>query len=812
MKGRDTMKTMKLGTTLSTDEKRSRMAISTRGLLLAGAALAGLIGACSDAGPGGSGGSGGSGGGGDEVGCPDDLQFFEEKVFAPILGQECIVCHAEGGLAKGTRMVLDPSGTEEALAANFEAVRAVARTEEGGASILLLRPTGLHPDGHTGGDLVSVGSVEYATLSAFVDRVTLGKCDGAAAVSCEGPARGGRLLRRLSRSEYDATISELFGIPSAWGAAFTADTVVNGFDNNASALVVSPLLAEQAGTAAEEIAAVVFGNPSSVVPCDPVALGAVECATLFIDTFGRRAFRRPLTDADRARYLALHAQIAAQDGFLEGAKTVLTAMLQSPHFLYRTELGGAAQDGVVALTPHEVAAELSYLFWGTMPDDELFAAADAGKLATADQVAEQAGRLLADPRSDAVLDRFVEQWLLVANVVNVPKDETVYPGFDAAIRAAMREETRAVFRNVLRGEEPTLSSLFGSTRTFVSPELATFYGVSGAAPGPDGKVEIDLAGTERTGILTLGSVLSTHAHPTDSSPIHRGKLVRTRVLCQELPPPPAGFNVQPPPLDPSLTTRERYAAHSSEEPCKSCHQLIDPIGFGFERFDGVGRYRETESGKPIDSTGAIVGSAASNGPFDGTVGLAGVLSESPDTADCYSLQWLRFAYGIEEGPDTQCLVTEVAGGFAKGGLRLDTLLVDLVRTRHFLERSADAGVVDDPGAGGGSAGGGGSGEGAGGSGQGGAGQGGGGPSPGELAVTVVEDSNWGAGYCSTVTVENQSDATVTWEITLTVSGTMTDLWNAVSEPAGAQTQFRGLDYNSVLDPAEATSFGFCASL
>ena len=781
----------------------ARMSVSIPGLAIVLLTSLGAIGACSDPGPAG-------GAPGEETGCPDDLPFFKENVFDPILGQECIVCHSEGGLASGTRMVLDPSGTEEALAANFEAAAAVARADHDGKSVLLLRPTGLHPEGHTGGDLVAVGSAEHAALSAFVDRVTKGKCDGSAALSCDGPARGGRLLRRLSRSEYDATIRDLFGIPSSWGAAFTSDTVVNGFDNNASALVVSPLLADQLGAAAEEIAAVALGNPSAILPCDPATTGETECASLFIETFGKRAFRRPLGEADRARYLALHAAVAEKEGFFEGAEAVVTAMLQSPHFLYRTELGGAAKDGLVTLTPHEVASELSYLFWGTMPDDELFAAADAGQLATADQIGSQAERLLADPRSDAVLDRFVEQWLLVGNVVNVPKDEGVYPGFGAEIRAAMREETRTVFRSVLRGETPTLAALFTSDRTLVSPALAAFYGLPGEPAGPGGLVQIDLSGTERIGVLTHGSVLATHAHPTDSSPIHRGKLVRTRVLCQDLPPPPAGFNVQPPPLDPSLTTRERYTAHSSEEPCKSCHRLIDPIGFGFERFDGVGRGRETENGKPIDASGEIVGSAATNGAFEGTAGLAATLAQSPDSAACYSLQWLRFAYGVAEGPDTRCLAAEVARDFTEGGQRLDTFLLGLARTRHFVERAADPDVAD-PGGSGAGGGGGSAGQGGSGAGPGGAGAGGG-PSSGDLAVTVQEDSHWGAGYCATVKVQNGGDTAVAWEVTLDIGGTITDLWNAVSAPAGDQVQFKGLDYNAVLDPGETASFGFCAAL
>ena len=784
----------------------SRLTLSTWALALFSAGAV-AFGACDAGGPGGGDGGGGSGGG-DAIGCPDDLQFFEEHVFKPILGQECIVCHSPGGLAQKSDMVLSKEATAEAMAANYEIVREVARTSVEGTSVLLLRPTGMHPEGHTGGQLVDVGSPEYVALSTFVDRVTLGKCDGSTSVACDGPARGGRLLRRLSRAEYDATIQDLFGIPSTWGASFGADTVVNGFDNNASALVVSPLLADQIRTAAEEIAAAAFGNPTTVVPCDPAAMGEAACAALFIDTFGKRAFRRPLDDADRARYKALFDAVAPEDGFDEAAKTVVIAMLQSPHFLYRTELGGAAKDGVVALTPHEIASELSYLFWGRMPDAELFEKADSGALASPDEIAAQAVRLLSDPRSDAVLDRFVEQWLLVTNVVNVPKDDNVYPGFTAEIRAAMREETRALFRAVARGETPTLPALLSADRTFVSPALATYYGVDGT-PAPGGLLEVSLAGTERLGILTQGSVLATHAHPADSSPIHRGKLVRTRILCQELPPPPAGFNVQPPPLDPTLTTRERYVQHSSEEPCTSCHRLIDPIGFGFERFDGTGRFRTTEAGKPIDVTGEIFATPSTNGAFDGTTGLVSKLSESPDTAACFSLQWMRFAYALNEGPETTCLSREVSDGFAAGGQRIDELLLGLVKTRHFVEREADESVAPDPGTGGAGGAGGDGGAGQGGAGQG--GSGGGDPVSGDLLVTVIEDSNWGTGYCSTVKVQNGGGAAVTWEISLDVGGMITDLWNAVSAPDGAKTKFSGLDYNAVLDPGEVASFGFCAS-
>ncbi|MBK8259183.1 MAG: DUF1592 domain-containing protein [Polyangiaceae bacterium] len=782
---------------------------STRSLLVAAIASAAFA-ACSPS-PGGGGEAGAGGTPDTEVGCPDDLTFFQNQVYQPILAQQCAVCHSAAGLASQSNMVLIPGETASDIAQNFETVREVARTFVNGTSVLLLRPTGKHPEGHTGGELIDVGSPQYAALSAFVDRVTLGKCDSpVSTLSCQEPARGNRMLRRLSRAEYDSTITDLFGFPSSWGAAFGADTVVNGFDNNASALVVSPLVADQMRTAAEEIAEKVFDNPSSVYPCDPNS-DANTCADQFIHTMGKRVFRRPLTTGDPTRYKALFTAVSTADGFDEGAKTVLSAMLQSPHFLYRSELGGQAKDGKVQLTAHEVASELSYLFWGTLPDAELFEKADSGQLLLQEELQNQVERLLADPRSNASLDRFVEQWLAISNITNVPKDGNVYPDFSQNLRLAMRDETRRYFRSVVRGQDPTLPALFSTQTTLVSPELAAHYGLTGS-PGPDGLVQLNLQETERVGILSQGSVLTTHAHPTDSSPIHRGKLVRTRVLCQDLPPPPAGFNVQPPPLDPNLTTRERYVQHSSEEPCKGCHQLIDPIGFGFEKFDGVARFRTEENGKSINVSGEILATPNTNGPFEGTLGLHQTLSKSPDAAACFAVQWVRFAYGVAEGPNNQCLVDEVKTGFTSSELRIDKLLQNLVKTAHFLERVADSNVEDEPNSNPGQ---GGAGGGQGGMGQGGEGQGGaGGQSAGDgnLTVQVTQDSNWGSGYCSSVVVSNSGTASTTWEISLPIQGNITDLWNAQSSPDGANIKFKGLDYNAVLQPTQQTSFGFCAAL
>lgn len=776
-------------------------------LLLGSALISSAVAACSDAGGGGQLPLGGS--------CPDDLAYFEANIWKPVMSQQCAVCHSEDGLAKNSRMVLRPPTEDGYLEANFEIIKSVAAIEVDGTSVLLLKPSGRHKEGHTGGTLIPFNGAVYKTFDTFVGRVTKGKGCEAPAASCTEAAPGGRVLRRLSRSEYDATIRDLFKIDSAWGASFTSDTVVNGFDNNAEALRVTPLLADQARRAAEEIADIAVGNINAILPCQPAAGAEAECAGTFIDTFGERVFRRPLSENDHARYLALYNTVAKDDGFQEGVKTIITAMLQSPHFLYRSEIGAegaAAEGGRVKLTAYEIASELSYFIWGSMPDAELFAAAKSGALAKAEEIEAQARRLLADPKADVMINRFMEQWLELDRLPTVAKDAATFPEFDANIRTAMREEAKRFVRHVVRESGGTLPELMTASYTFMDPALAAFYGVpapSGQAD-PQGFAMVDVAAESRAGILTLGGVLATQARPNASSPIHRGKLVRERLLCQELPPPPPGLNVQPPPVDPSKSTRERYEAHSKLEPCVSCHKLIDPIGFGFEHFDGVGRFRELENNASIDATGEIVATAATDGSFEGTVELAKKLSESDDAQACFARQWFRFAYGLEENAELSCLVDKVGGDFAGGDLKIEELIVALTRTAHFAERMADGSEGVESSTSGG-AGGTGPGTGAGGGSS--SSSGSGGPAPNDgIEVVEIQDSKWATGYCNSVKVTNKGAAPVEWVVKLKLEGTLTDAWNAIETPEGDYMKFVGENYNKLLDPGAMTSFGFCASL
>jgi hypothetical protein len=300
--------------------------------------------------------------------------------------------------------------------------------------------------------------------------------------------------------------------------------------------------------------------------------------------------------------------------------------------------------------------------------------------------------------------------------------------------------------------------------------------------------------------------MATHARPDGSSPIHRGKLVRERVLCQPLAPPPPGVAVEPPPVDPTLSVRERYASHSQREPCLSCHRLIDPIGLALEHYDGIGRYRETEGTHAIDANGEIVQSRSTNASFDGAVELAALLAGSDEVRDCFALQWFRFTYGARESAETACMLEELQDGFRASGGDLAALFAASAEPEHLTSRTpwrgaiveggADAVPIPDP-------------------------PGEPGASPDEpqaplanpdVAFEVRTDSSWEMGRCDAVQVDNVGEAALDWEVTLTLDGTLSTQWNAVASGSTGVVTFRGADYNRTLAPGASTEFGYCLSL
>ena len=450
-------------------------------------------------------------------------------------------------------------------------------------------------------------------------------------------------------------------------------------DTFAEALVVTQLLAEQYLDAAEAVSTRATEDLPRLLQCDPVGEAEEACVRAFLARFGRGAYRRPLAPEEESNLMALYVTVRRDGAVRDGVEAVLQAILQSPHFLYRVELG--------PLDGWALASRLSYFLWGTMPDDELFAAAEAGTLATAAEVEAQARRMVEDPRTRETVRDFHDRWLRLRELDQLEKDPAVYPTFDPGIAALLRRETETFVDQVVWEGEGDLGTLLSAPYTYLDQRLADFYGI----PGPSGEAfeRVDLPG-RASGLLSQGGLLALLAKPNQTSPIHRGKFVRERLLCDMLPPPPEGIVITPPELDPSLPTRERFAAHSNNPACTGCHGLMDPIGFGFEHFDGIGRWRSDENGLAIDATGHIEGSDV-EGDFDGVADLGARLAGSEQVRECVIRQWFRYAYGRPEGEDDACTLEHLGQAFDDGGRRVKELLVALTQTDAFLSRGVEGG-------------------------------------------------------------------------------------------------------------------------
>jgi hypothetical protein len=498
---------------------------------------------------------------------------------------------------------------------------------------------------------------------------------------------GPRRLRLLTRAEYANSVVDLLGVPLPEVDNLPVETVIDGFDNNAAAAAVTSRHIDEYLATAERLAKLaVMQNRWRLATC-PAGNG---CDRMFITAFGRKAFRRPLLPAEIDRYAKLFDPAVTGGVFEKGMELTLRTMLSSPNFIYRSEMGEKAADGTYKLTPYEVATALSYLFWRTTPDDQLLDAAKAGTLDQPAGFEQQVKRLIADPRSRPAIASFFRQWLGTDGLLFTNKDSAIFPGFTDAIRKALVEEQDTFVNYVVFEGSGKLPELFTAPYVFANQGLAQFYGLPAGAGATMTKVAMPVTGATRGGLLTLGAVVGMHAHSNESSPVRRGLFVRARLLCQTLPLPPADVDTTPPGLDPTLTTRARFQRHSSDPKCQGCHKLIDPVGFGFERYDGVGAYRAQEAGADIDASGKLIGledlGDASELPFSGPLELGKILSTSPNAQACVARQLYRFARGGENGGKDACAISKLQGAFRESGFDLQRLLLEVVRGKSFLTR------------------------------------------------------------------------------------------------------------------------------
>jgi hypothetical protein len=498
-------------------------------------------------------------------------------------------------------------------------------------------------------------------------------------------------LRRLTRFEYTNTVRNLLHVDPLAAADLPADEITNSFDNNAGVLTVSSLHAEKYVLVSEALAKAAVQNLSALTTCDTAAQGEEACARAFAQSFGRKAFRRPITANDEQALMTAYAAGRTGGSYAEGIEVMIRAMLQSANFLFRLETTTPPTDApLVPLSQFELATRLSYLIWASGPDDALLDAASNGQLSTKEQVAAKAREMLAAPAARVALANFVSQWIGERRLDITTKDTVLFPEFTDDVRAAMRAELSAFVDYVLWSGDHTLGTLLSAPVAFVNEPLAQLYGII-APPGAATELQmVELPAEQgRAGLLTQAGFLSVQAHPDQTSPVLRGKFVRTMLLCQPPPPPPPDVDISPPEIDPNATARERFSAHQdASSGCNTCHDLMDPIGYSFESFDAMGRFRTMDGANALDLSGEILRTTdpALQGPYDGVRELAEKLSQSTQVQDCVATQLFRFAAGRVEADQDACSLATMQEAFSGSEGDLLELVVAMTQTDAFFNR------------------------------------------------------------------------------------------------------------------------------
>jgi hypothetical protein len=507
---------------------------------------------------------------------------------------------------------------------------------------------------------------------------------------CEGAACGtesavaSSAFPRLSHRQWAASVRDLLYLDATPDVtSFTSDAPTStSFDNNGGELSVGTGLATDYETAAEKHAADLVANAARVAKVMP-ANAPADLDTLgksFVTTFGERAFRRPLTTAESDSYVALWKQgstlFPGADAKLAGVQIIVQAMLVSPNFEYRIELGkGKLADGSIDLTDYEIATRLSYMLWDSTPDAALLTAAKAGELHDPAKLATHAKRLLADARAATKVEEFHRQLL------ELRRYDGLHPaGLPDSIGAAMRTETEKFVHDVIIDQNGSLEALLTASYSFVNKDLAALYGVTGTFGTDFTRAELDPK--QRAGLLTQSGFLAYRAG--DTAPILRGVFVNEKFLCAELPPPP----VFTPPKLTGDTRRERVNSVTGAGTCGAgCHAtLINPAGYPLEYFDDSGKWRTQDNGHPIDGT-ATYPFRAGDQSYDGPIEWSQAVRDSAEAHECYVRHWLEFGLGRPVADGDAPLIARVATASRDSGISVKDMLIQLVQSPNFRSRA-----------------------------------------------------------------------------------------------------------------------------
>ncbi len=626
---------------------------------------------------------------------------FEADV-APILQRYCIECHNDE--SRRGRIVLDGIIAGDSHSIDRATWGRVAD---------VLRSDSMPPQGRPRPDSIQIKAIED-----WIDSQIF---------SCSGVEQDpGRVtLRRLNRVEYDQTIRDLFGFDHdlKLANAFPADDVGEGFDRIGDVLAIPPILLEKYLAAAEraleeasgdprvwsrlmnpprDIVPIHLRKPTFAVRSEPIKrIGRPELVAPVVEdpevillrraqeilrAFSDRAFRRPATQAELARWVGLVESARKEgDDFEEAIRFALKSILISPHFLFLVEELSDKNEVNPSRPIDEfaLASRLSYFLTSGPPDDELYRLAVRGELRQGENLAMQARRLLRGERSSALVEGFILQWLQIRTLREATPDPERFSEFDESLRTAMIEETCRFARAIIQEDRSVLAFL-NADFTFVNERLARHYAIPGVV-GPEFR-RVPLTGTNRGGVLTQASVLTVTSNPTRTSPVKRGKWVLDVILGMPTLPPPEGVegfkavNGVPP----SGTIRQQMERHRLDPACASCHDRMDPIGFGLENFDAVGAWRRFEEGQPIDASGKLPAGDRFNGPIE----LREVL-KSKGESFIRSLTEKMLVYAIGRGlrPSDRCFVDEIVRKTRRDGDRFSSLVRAIVESPPFQMRS-----------------------------------------------------------------------------------------------------------------------------
>jgi len=479
--------------------------------------------------------------------------------------------------------------------------------------------------------------------------------------------------RTLLSWQYANAIRDVLGESAAAAVTPPPDVLLNGL----SAIGAGSVSLSTAGVIRYETNAYAAAAAATLqYGCTPTAAIDDACFGRFLDLYGKRLFRRPLTAEERATWTAVqHEAAMAYSSFGKGVEFALAGLLQSPGFLYRFETG-APEGQWVKLSPYELATRLSFFITGSTPSDALLQAAENGELDTADGVRNQAALLVGQAGVGEAVAHFFDEVLDQHELEHLGKDRTTYPSFDTTLVASMREELHRFIQAEAFATD--FRDLLDADHTYVDAKLAALYGVPAPASG---WARVALRTDQpRAGLLGQAGFLALKAHPVSSSPTLRGKLVREKLLCEAVgaPPPDVDTNLPEPAPGQQTTLRERLDAHLTSPSCAGCHKLMDPLGFAFENFDAIGAHRTLDNGKPIDASGAL-----DKVTFTDAKSLAAALKADKRVARCLTRSLYRQAAGHVELAGETAPLRAAEKAFAESGYQLRYLIVELAASDAF---------------------------------------------------------------------------------------------------------------------------------